>query len=148
MQICRADVRLVGKRLQAELFPSPHGDELDKAVDDIDPNVQTVVMRLIFDDPSHPDYELKLWDPNDALTARAEGPRAALVTARKWFYHVEAILREVDDYCRAGQELLTLAPPPEVVAYREWVTSQVLGQAVGESPTPWPAFAARRSLPV
>ena len=34
MQICRADVRLVGKRLQAELFPGPRGDELDKAVDD------------------------------------------------------------------------------------------------------------------
>jgi hypothetical protein len=60
--------------------------------------------------------------------------------------HVEAILREVDDYCRAGQELLTLAPPPDVVAYREWVTSQVLGQAAGEAPTPWPEFAARRGL--
>lgn len=34
VQICRADVRLVGKRLQAELFPGPRGDELDKAVDD------------------------------------------------------------------------------------------------------------------
>jgi hypothetical protein len=60
--------------------------------------------------------------------------------------HVEAILREVDDYCRAGQELLTLAPPPDVVAYREWVTSQVLGQADGGPPTPWPVFAASRGL--
>jgi hypothetical protein len=62
--------------------------------------------------------------------------------------HVEDILREVDDYCRAGQELLTLAPPLDVVAYREWVTSQVLGQAAGEPPTPWPMFATRRGLPV
>jgi hypothetical protein len=58
--------------------------------------------------------------------------------------HVETVLREVDDYCRAGRELLTLAPPPDVVAYREWVTGEVLGQAAGEPPTPWPAFAARR----
>jgi hypothetical protein len=61
--------------------------------------------------------------------------------------HVEAILREVDEYSRAGRELLTLAPPPDVVAYREWVTGQVLGQAAGEPPTPWPVFAARRGLP-
>ena len=60
--------------------------------------------------------------------------------------HVQDILREVDDYCRTGTELLTLAPSPDVVAYREWVTSQVLGQARGEPPTPWPVFAARRGL--
>jgi hypothetical protein len=60
--------------------------------------------------------------------------------------HVDAILREVDDYLREGQELLTLAPAADVVAYREWVTSQVLGQAAGEAPTPWPVFAARRGL--
>lgn len=64
-----------------------------KMLDDIAPEVHRVTIRLIFDDPSHPDYELVLWDPHDALTARAEGPRAAMETARKWFYHVEAILR-------------------------------------------------------
>ena len=64
-----------------------------KMLDDIAPVVHRVAIRMIFDDPSHPDYELVLWDPHDALTARAEGPRAAMETARKWFYHVEAILR-------------------------------------------------------
>lgn len=64
-----------------------------RAIDDISPEVHKVTLRLVFDDPSHPDYELILWDPNDALTARAEGPRAATETARKWFYHIEAILR-------------------------------------------------------
>ena len=64
-----------------------------RAVDDISPQVQVVTLRLIFDDPVHPDFILKLWDPNDALTARAEGPRAAMATAQKWFHHVEAILR-------------------------------------------------------
>ena len=64
-----------------------------KMFDDIAPEVHRVTIRLVFDDPSHPDYELVLWDPHDALTARAEGPRAAMETARKWFYHVEAIIR-------------------------------------------------------
>ena len=71
-------------------------------------------------------------------------PRSSVALVR----HVEDILREVDDYCRAGRELLTLAPPEDVVAYREWVTSQVLGQAAGEPPAAWPVFAARRGLPV
>ena len=64
-----------------------------KMFDDIAPEVHRVTIRLVFDDPSHPDYELVLWDPHDALTARAEGPRAAMETARKWFYHIEAIIR-------------------------------------------------------
>jgi hypothetical protein len=62
--------------------------------------------------------------------------------------HVEDVLREVDDYCRAGKELLTLAPPDDVVAYRAWTSSEVLRQAAGEPPTPWPVFAASRRLPV
>ncbi len=64
-----------------------------KMFDDIAPVVNRVTMRLIFDDPSDPDFELVLWDPHDALTARAEGPRAAMNNARKWFYHVEAVIR-------------------------------------------------------
>lgn len=71
-------------------------------------------------------------------------PRSSLALVR----HVESILAEVDEYCRAGQDLLTLAPPPEVSAYREWSSSEVLRQAAGEEPTPWPVFAARRGLAV
>lgn len=105
-----------------------------KAVDDIDPNVQTVVMRLIFDDPSHPDYELKLWDPNDALTARAEGPRAALITARKWFYHVEAILRRPAPSELRSPAPFSPAPEPAKVA--------ALAPAPASLPAPQPAIPA------
>lgn len=60
--------------------------------------------------------------------------------------HVDDILREVDEYCRAGEELLTLAPSAEVAAYREWVSGEVQRQNAGEPPTPWPVFAAHRVL--
>src|SRR4051794_16084109 len=60
--------------------------------------------------------------------------------------HVESILREVDDYCRDGQELLTLAPPADVAAYRDWVSGEVRRQYAREAPTPWPVFAASRGL--
>jgi hypothetical protein len=91
-----------------------------KTLDDISAEVNRVSMRLIFDDPSSPDFELTLWDPHDAGTARAEGPRAAMATARRWFYHVEAILRRPMD---AVAPIPPVASPPE--------TQRMIG-----SPTP------------
>lgn len=81
-----------------------------KMFDDIAPQVDRVTIRLMFNDPSRPDFELILWDPNDALTARAEGPRAAMETARRWFYHVEAIIRK--PLAEIEKELTPPAPPP------------------------------------
>lgn len=79
-----------------------------KLLDDIAPSVHRVTMRLMFDDPAEPDFELVIWDPNDAMTARAEGPRAALNNARKWFYHVEAVLRRTATGDRPPKPM----PPP------------------------------------
>ena len=87
-----------------------------KMLDDIAPEVHRVTIRLIFDDPSHPDYELVLWDPHDALTPRAEGPRAAMETARKWFYHVEAIIRRPLPEKAKGTPPAPMAPEPAKAA--------------------------------
>ena len=48
------------------------------------------------------------------------------------------LLEEADDYCRRG-ELLTLATPPELVAFRNWYLGQVVEQIDGRPPTPWAA---------
>jgi hypothetical protein len=90
-------------------------------------------------------------DEMDAALDRGEESLAEVIyhlprRSVSFMDHVESILREVDDYCRAGQELLTLAPPADVAAYREWVSDEVRRQYAGEPPTPWPAFAARRGL--
>ena len=47
------------------------------------------------------------------------------------------LLREADEYCDAGDELLTLAAPPVVVAYREWLLNEFVRQIAGEDPLPW-----------
>ncbi len=102
----------VDNRLVARVLRSgPH-----KMLDDIAPQVSKVTIRLIFDDPAHPDYELVLWDPHDALTARAEGPRAAMETARRWFYHVEAILRRPAPKDIKAPPPMAPAPEPAKVA--------------------------------
>ena len=48
------------------------------------------------------------------------------------------MLDEADEYCREGRHLLTLATPPELVAYRRWYLEQFVDQLAGGAPTPWP----------
>ena len=55
------------------------------------------------------------------------------------------MLDEADEYCRAGQHLLTLATPDELVLFRRWYLSQVQEQLSGAPPVPWPAYASSAS---
>lgn len=50
------------------------------------------------------------------------------------------LLEEADEYCRQG-ELLTLAPPPDAVAFRDWYLGEFVAQIDGRAPTPWPGSA-------
>lgn len=58
-----------------------------------------------------------------------------------------ALLDEVDDYCRRGGDLLTLASPPEIVAYRAWLLAEISGQIAGAPPTPWPGLVPLATTP-
>ena len=53
------------------------------------------------------------------------------------------MMDEADEFCRQGRHLLTLATPPDVLAYRRWYLSEVVVQIAGERPTPWPAYRER-----
>lgn len=56
------------------------------------------------------------------------------------------ILDEADAFCRSDQ-LLTLATPPDLVAYRTWYLESFISQCDGAQPRPWtglePASASR-----
>ena len=47
------------------------------------------------------------------------------------------LINEADEYCRRGQHLLTLATPPDCVAYRNWYLGQVITQLQGATPIAW-----------
>lgn len=51
-----------------------------------------------------------------------------------------AMLDEADEYCRAGQHLLTLAATPEQVKFRWWYLDQFIDQIAGKPPVPWPDY--------
>ena len=50
---------------------------------------------------------------------------------------LRAALDAVEDYCRTGRHLLTLAAPPDVAAYRRWVFDEFERQIAGGAPVPW-----------
>ncbi len=68
-------------------------------------------------------------------------PRSAAAAAAS----LGEIFDEVDEYCRAGVLLLTLATPPELVAHRRWFLDQFVEQAAGRPPVPWPDYRAAAS---
>ena len=54
--------------------------------------------------------------------------------------HLGAMLDDADEYCRAGQHLLTLATPPNLKRYRQWYLGEFVRQLAGEPPTPWSQY--------
>lgn len=60
--------------------------------------------------------------------------------------HIADVLAEVEAYCTSGRELLLLAAPAEVKAYRDWSLHEVRRQIAGEPPMPWPAYVAEQAI--
>lgn len=60
------------------------------------------------------------------------------VEARAATRALQAMLAEADEYCRAGDELLTLAAPADIAAFTDWYLEEFLHQLDGGAPRPWP----------
>lgn len=67
-----------------------------------------------------------------------EVPRAVGPAAREF----GRLFEEADEYCSAGEHLLTLRAPKDVVAYRNWAIDELVRQSEGAPPIPWPAYHA------
>jgi hypothetical protein len=55
---------------------------------------------------------------------------------------LDRMLDDADEFCRAGDRLLTLATPADLAALRHWYLGEFVAQVGGAAPTPWPAYAA------
>jgi anti-anti-sigma factor len=155
------EVRVVGLPLDVQRATNAHYDALMREFELIrqsDHATGTVPVRLL--------------DLVDELSTRfnefAEQPRAVLEAALESggttvdlvyevpreiddaCYRLLDLLDEADDYCLAGEHLVTLASPPAVRAYRDWFLHEFIEQAAGRSPTPWSEHvepAARPAAP-
>ena len=56
---------------------------------------------------------------------------------------LDDILDEADDYCRAGEHLLTLPTPDDLITYRRWFLDQFIEQTAGHEPVPFSAYDGR-----
>jgi hypothetical protein len=64
-----------------------------RLLDRIPATAEHVALRLIFDDPRHPDFNLELWRPEDAARRNSRPAPLVIQEARGWLSRAEAILR-------------------------------------------------------
>ncbi|WP_304170610.1 hypothetical protein [Phenylobacterium aquaticum] len=83
-------------------------NEPRRALDQVVGHASRVTLRLVFDDPHHPDFDLDLWVAGDEQRRAGGSPAEAVSEANRWLARAEAILRRP---ARAAP-----APPPPVVA--------------------------------
>jgi hypothetical protein len=67
--------------------------ESRRPLDQFAPPEARVRLRLLFDDPSHPDFDLDLWLAEDAGLRGRLDPEDALAEANRWMARLEALLR-------------------------------------------------------
>lgn len=64
-----------------------------RPLDQVPQEASRVTLRLIFDDPAHPDFDLDLWVAGEDEGRPDASPKAAAKEANRWMARAEAILR-------------------------------------------------------
>jgi hypothetical protein len=101
-----------------------------RALDSVGGAKELVRLRLIFDDPAWPDFDLDLWTPESMARRGAPGAGEAIKDANRWLASTEAILK------RASARRFETPPPP--------APAPVVAQPAAVDDPPWdepePAF--------
>lgn len=64
-----------------------------RALDQMVSSADQVTLRLLFDDPRNPDFDLDLWLRGDEARRDEWSPQAAIQEANRWLARADAILR-------------------------------------------------------
>lgn len=79
--------------LDSQVAARAHRGEARRALDVMGGAEKEVRLRLLFDDPRHPDFDLVLWLAEDATRRGAQTAEDAVQDANRWIARTEAILR-------------------------------------------------------
>jgi hypothetical protein len=86
-----------------------------RALDSVANGARTVTLRLIFDNPRDPDFDLDLWLPPDSLRRDTASPAKAIQQGRTWLARVDSLLR-LAAQPKVEPRVATPPPPTPVVA--------------------------------
>lgn len=118
-----------------------HRDEPRRALDQRVSHAARVTLRLIFDDPQHPDFELDLWLTGDENRRLAASPGAAVLEANRWLARAEAILRRpraLHPAASAAAAVTAPLPPPAAPTPAPQAELPLSPQPrAGAEPPPW-----------
>jgi hypothetical protein len=113
--------------------------EQRRAIDQIVQQAAQVTLKLIFDDPRHPDFELDLWLEGDQQRRESRSPADAIQEANRWLLRADAIVR------RPLAPKTRTAPPSEAAISTR---SPVVEPEVARAPKPYtPALEAVSAAP-
>uniref|UniRef100_B0T1R6 Uncharacterized protein n=1 Tax=Caulobacter sp. (strain K31) TaxID=366602 RepID=B0T1R6_CAUSK len=105
-----------------------------RAIDQVVQQAAQVTLKLIFDDPRHPDFELDLWAESDQQRRESRSPADAIQEANRWLLRADAIVRR------------PLAPKPQpqaAVQSRPAPEPEIARPAPAQPPKPYqPALEA------
>ncbi|MBP7703940.1 MAG: hypothetical protein KA105_01490 [Caulobacter sp.] len=99
---------VVDGQVVARAFRSEPRRALEQAVS----SANQVTLRLIFDDPRYPDFELDLWLEGDERRRDDWSPRSAIAEGNRWLARAEAILRRPGRPRVTPEPVVAAAPPP------------------------------------
>lgn len=104
---------LVGAELivDGQIMARAFRDEPRRALDEIASQADQVLLRLVFDDARHPDFELELWRADQPARRGPESATKAVQAANRWLARAEAILRRHAAW-REGPPAARSAAPP------------------------------------
>lgn len=105
---------LIGAELEVDgrVVARAYRGEARRALEQVAVEAQEVHLRLIFDDPRHPEFILELWAEGDENRRDATTPATEIREARRWLTRVETLLRRQPASLQSST--LPLSPQPEV----------------------------------
>ena len=88
-----------------------HRSEVRRPLDQLAAPQERVRLRLLFDDPTYPDFDMDLWRPEDETRRDRIGADEALHEANRWVARLETLMRRSLGVRLSPTPMAVVAPP-------------------------------------